>query len=329
MKRVLLTGATGFIGGYIVDELLSQNYEIMAVVRASSDKARLQNKNIKFIELFWEDKSTIAYQLIAAGVFDLIIHNAGLTKALHEEDFDRINFKNTKNLIEAIQDSHCLRGRFVFVSSLAALGAAPDEADRVFENQIPRPLTHYGHSKLKAELYLKSSSLNWIIVRPTAVYGPWEKDILTFIKTVKTGFAFQIGSSDQKLSFIHGIDVAKSILLLANHESANHGVFTLSDGYDYVSDDLKTSVLDALGKKKVISMTLPNVVIYPIAALVEIMGMIRGIAPPLNRAKIAELRAKNWHVDVTWQNSFGFKPSYNLKKGMKETIAWYKENSWL
>ena len=173
--KILVTGASGFIGSYIVEEALRQGMETWAAVRPSSSRKYLQDERIHFINLNLSSKEELISQLDGQE-FDYVVHAAGATKCLHAEDFYRVNTEGTKNLVGALIALKMPIKRFVFVSSLSIFGAIREEQpyQEITEHDTPHPNTAYGKSKWEAEKYLDSLGIQfpYIILRPTGVYGP-------------------------------------------------------------------------------------------------------------------------------------------------------------
>jgi nucleoside-diphosphate-sugar epimerase len=330
MPRILITGASGFIGGYLVTDALARGLEVTATIRSGSDRTRLIDERIRLIELPMHDTAAMERILLQEGRFDWVIHNAGITKALKRETYYDINTGNTQRLVEALSHMDLLPNRFLFVSSLAAYGTSI--ADRITLDQMPKPLTAYGDSKLQAEKYLEGvgTTFPWITVQPTAVYGPWERDILTVIKLANKGLELTIGGRQQRLSFIHAADVSGSIFNLLEYSGAVGRKFILSDGHDYRAPDVSASIRQALGRSRTLKLNIPTAVMRPIAALSEVAGKWQGKAVPLDREKLAQLTAPNWHCDAQpLLEEVGFKPKYDLYSGMQDAINWYRGKGWI
>jgi len=332
MPRILITGASGFIGGYLVAIALEQGYDVTAAIRAGSDRSRLNDPRIRLLELPLGNEVVMAQIFAETGRFDQIIHNAGVTKALSREAYIEGNLANTRRLVHALQHAGNIPDKFLFVSSLAALGAAPVQSDMIHEGQTPHPLTFYGESKFEAECFL--ASLNnifpWVAVQPTAVYGPWERDILTFIRLAHKGLEMSIGRKPQRLSFIHAEDVAGAVFRILETPDIIRRKIILSDGNAYQTEDLGAAVRQALGKKNTLKIRLPLELIRPIAAVTETIGRWQNKAVPLNRNKIAELAAENWHCDAgPLLDDLRYQPKYDLYKGMVNTVQWYQHKGWL
>ena len=179
--KILITGASGFIGSFIVEEALRRGYETWAAVRGSSKKDFLQDDRIHFIELNLSSQEQLETQL-KDHIFDYVVHAAGVTKCLNTADFRRINTEGTKNLVRALIKLQIPLKRFVYLSSLSVYGAIHEQQPyvEIKETDTPQPNTEYGKSKLEAEQWLESNQIShlssltfpYVILRPTGVYGP-------------------------------------------------------------------------------------------------------------------------------------------------------------
>ena len=203
--KILITGASGFIGSFIVEEALRQGFDTWAAVRKSSSKAYLQDERINFIELNLSSKEQLVSQL-RDQAFDYVVHAAGVTKCLNKADFRRINTEGTKNLVDALLEVGMPLKRFVFISSLSIFGAIKEQQpyDEIRETDTPQPNTAYGKSKLEAEQYLATlgARLPYIILRPTGVYGPREKDYFIMAKSIQQHSDFAVGYKRQDITFV-------------------------------------------------------------------------------------------------------------------------------
>jgi len=332
MARILITGASGFIGGYLVAQALGSGHDVTAALRPGSDLTRLNDPRLARVHFPLGDEMNMTKMLQTSGRFDWVIHNAGVTKALSRDGYYEGNTENTRRLAQALVNSGLLPDKFLFVSSLAALGAAPAGSAMVQELQTPQPLTSYGESKLRAEAMLKSlpAGFPWVVVQPTAVYGPWERDILTFIRLAKRGLELTIGRQSQRLSFVHAADVAGAIFRVLETPEALYRKYIISDGKAYRTEDLGAAVREALGGKKTLKIRLPLELVRQVAGLAETFGRWQNKASALNRDKIPELAAENWHCDASpLFNELNFQPGFDLYSGMQHTVDWYRKEAWL
>ena len=302
--KILITGASGFIGSFIVEEALKRGFETWAAVRKSSSKEYLQNERIHFIELNLSKKDQLVEQL-RGHEFDYVVHAAGVTKCLNKQDFMRINCEGTKHLVEAILELQMPLKRFVYLSSLSIFGAIKEQQpyDEIRETDTPQPNTEYGRSKLAAEKYLDSLGianpqqqgkfLPYIILRPTGVYGPREKDYFVMAKSIKQHSDFAVGYKRQDITFVYVTDVVQAVFL-SLEKGENGRKYFLSDGEVYQSTTFSDLIHEELGRQFNI------------------------------------LKQRNWRCDIQPAiDELGYQPTVKLEEGVKRSIKWYKENGWL
>jgi nucleoside-diphosphate-sugar epimerase len=330
--KILITGASGFIGSFIVEEALKRGFETWAAMRKSSSKAYLQDERIHFIELNLSSKDQLVEQLRGKD-FDYVVHAAGVTKCLNKADFRRINTEGTKNLADALIELQMPLKRFVFVSSLSVFGAIKENMpyDEIRETDTPQPNTEYGRSKLEAEKYLDSiaSRIPIIMLRPTGVYGPREKDYFLMAKSIKQHTDFAVGYQRQDITFVYVTDVVQAIFL-ALKRGENGRRFFLSDGEVYQSTTFSDLIHEELGRPWWIRITAPVWVLRVITFFGEYVGRMTGKVTALNNDKFHILKQRNWRCDIEpARRELGFEPKVQLKEGVKTTIKWYKDNKWL
>lgn len=330
--KILITGASGFIGSFIVEKALRQGFDTWAAVRKSSSKAYLQDERINFIELNLSSKEQLVSQL-RDQAFDYVVHAAGVTKCLNKADFRRINTEGTKNLVDALLEVGMPLKRFVFISSLSIFGAIKEQQpyDEIRETDTPQPNTAYGKSKLEAEQYLATlgARLPYIILRPTGVYGPREKDYFIMAKSIQQHSDFAVGYKRQDITFVYVQDVVQAVFL-ALTRGENGRKFFLSDGQVYQSTTFSDLIHEELGRPWWIRITAPVWVLRVITFFGEYVGRLTGKVTALNNDKFNILKQRNWRCDIQPAiDELGFQPHYDLKQGVKETIKWYKDNKWL
>lgn len=330
--KILITGASGFIGSFIVEEALKKGFDTWAAVRKSSSKEYLKDERINFIELNLSSKAQLIEQLRGHD-FDYVVHAAGVTKCLNKQDFHRINTEGTKNLLDAILELQMPLKRFVFVSSLSVFGAIKEQQpyDEIRETDIPQPNTEYGRSKLAAEKYLESlgSRVPYIILRPTGVYGPREKDYFMMAKSIKQHSDFAVGYKRQDITFVYVSDVVQAIFL-ALDKGENGRKYFLSDGEVYQSTTFSDLIHEELGRPWWIRITAPVWVLRIITFCGEYIGKMTGKVTALNNDKFNILRQRNWRCDIQPAiDELGYKPTVKLAEGVRRSIKWYKEQGWL
>ena len=330
--KILITGASGFIGSFIVEEALRRGFETWAAVRKSSSREWLQDERINFIELNLSSKAQLVEQLRGKD-FDYVVHAAGVTKCLNKADFRRINTEGTKNLVDALIETGMPLKRLVFVSSLSVFGAIREQQpyEEIRESDEPQPNTEYGRSKLAAEHYLDSlnARIPYIILRPTGVYGPKEKDYYIMAKSIKQHSDFAVGYRQQDITFVYVEDVVQAIFL-ALEKGENGRKYFLSDGQVYQSATFSKLIHEALGRPWWIRLTVPEWVLRIVTFCGEYAGRMTGKVTALNNDKYNILRQRNWRCDIEpARKELGYEPKVMLEEGVKRTIKWYKDNGWL
>ena len=326
-ERVLITGASGFVGYHLIEEALKNNLDVYAAVRKTSDVKHLKDFDIQYIYPDFTNLLSLTNEL-KEKQYDYIIHAAGVTKARSQKEYNDINAVYTFNIALSALESGIKLKKLVLISSLAALGPLNDLDGIITEEKRPAPLTAYGKSKLLAEQNLKAfTTLNYTILRPTGVYGPRDRDIFIFFKQLSKGIEPYIGKKAQKLSLIYVTDLAKASIKALY--AGNQKTYNLSDGnfYDrYALADITKQVLSL----KTLKLHLPVTFVKLIAKVSEKVSSLKNKASVLNVEKLNELMAVNWSCDIERAKAdLGFHPEYDLKAGVTETLKWYKANKWL
>ena len=330
--KILITGASGFIGSFIVEEALRQGFETWAAVRGSSSRQFLQDERIHFIELNLSSEEQLREQLKGYD-FDYIVHAAGVTKCLNKEDFYRINTEGTKNLVHAILDLKMPLKRFVYISSLSIMGAIHEQQpyQEIREDDTAQPNTAYGRSKLEAEHFLDTvaSRVPYIILRPTGVYGPRERDYFMMAKSIQAHTDFAVGFKQQDITFVYITDVVQAVFLALEKGQVGRRYF-LSDGEVYQSRTFSDLIHRELGNPWWIRITAPIWVLRIITFFGEYIGRMTGQITALNNDKYNIMRQRNWRCDIEpARRELGYQPQVKLQEGVRRSIAWYKENKWL
>ena len=331
--RILITGASGFIGSFIVEEALNRGFETWAAVRKSSSREFLKDEQIHFIELNLSSEEQLKQQLKDIQ-FDYVVHAAGVTKCLHKEDFFRINTEGTKNLVRALLDLQMPLKRFVYISSLSIMGAIREEQPyrEIRERDKAQPNTAYGKSKLEAEQWLNSLNeklLPYVILRPTGVYGPRERDYFMIAKSIKAHTDFAVGFKQQDITFVYVTDVVQAVFLALEKGQTGRCYF-LSDGEVYQSSTFSNLIRKELGNPWWIRITAPLWLLRIITFCGEYIGHMTGKVTALNNDKYNIMKQRNWRCDINpARQELGYEPKVKLEEGVRKSIAWYKKNKWL
>lgn len=334
-KKVLVTGASGFIGSFLVEGGLERGMQTWAGVRLTSSRKYLQDNRIRFAELNFGDKLKLKEQLAVHKQkhegWDYIIHCAGVTKCLHKEDFDKGNYQATVNFVEALYELDMVPERFIYISSLSIFGPIHEENYLpISECDEAQPNTAYGESKLKSEKYLQSlSDFPYVIYRPTGVYGPRERDYFLMAQSIKQHVDFAAGFKRQDITFIYVKDLVQAVYLGVKSEALRRAYF-VSDGQVYESRTFSELIQQELGNPWVLRIKCPLAILKVISSIAEFGAKCMGKTSTLNRDKYNIMKQRNWRCDISpLVTELGFHPEYPLDRGVKEIIAWYKKEGWL
>ena len=338
--KILITGASGFIGSFIVEEALRQGMETWAAVRGSSSRRFLQDKSINLIELNLDSEQQLVEQL-QGHEFDYVVHAAGVTKCLDKRDFHRINTEGTKHLVTALRRLGMPLRHFVYLSSLSVFGAIREQQpyEAIRETDTPQPNTAYGRSKLEAEQWLaqlneelgkrNEALFPYTILRPTGVYGPRERDYFLMAQSIKQHTDFAVGYRRQDITFVYVTDVVQAVFL-ALEKGLTGRKFFLSDGEVYQSTTFSDLIHEELGRPWWIRITAPVWVLRVVTFFGEHIGRLTGKITALNNDKYNILRQRNWRCDIQPAiDELGYHPEVKLKEGVHRAIKWYTENGWL
>lgn len=322
-----VTGATGFLGSHLVDQLLEKGHEVHVLVRKSSNLQWLLGKPVRF---HYGDLARNRRGL-SEGVqsADYVFHIAGVIAARRAETYYQVNTIGTANLLEACLESPRLKN-IIVVTSLAAHG--PGEAETPARETDPcRPITDYGKSKQDAELVVSRyrDRLPITVVRPPAIYGPRDVAILNFFKLAKRGLLCVPMGSPCHINIAHVLDVVQGILLAAEQPGAVGETFHIGDEQDYSWEEITHWMGRALHKKPLI-LKIPKELYYGAGLLAEGGAWLLRKTPLLNRGQAKNFVQKNWRMDIhKAKKILGFRPQVPLPQGLEQTAVWYENERWL
>jgi 2-alkyl-3-oxoalkanoate reductase len=326
--RVLVTGGSGFLGSHVAEQLSGAGHEVVALVRKSSNRKFLSTlPNVELAEGSVEDRASIDR---AVKDVDAVVHSAGLVKARTEAEFFSCNTQGTVNLLDAAIEHAPNLKQFVHVSTLEACGPSLDGLPVPLDQE--RPVTAYGRSKLAAEKECKrrADKLPVIVLRPAAIYGPRDVEILEAFRAVRKRQYPVIGDGTMLGGYVYGPDCAKACIkaILANVPSGS--VYFVDDGEPLSMAQAMGELLPkALGTRPFVRFGVPFPVLQLASLGVETYGKVRGKAVMLTREKVAMLR-HHWVCESTRTHSdLGWQPEVRFPDGARLTATWYEENGWL
>ena len=334
--KVLITGASGFIGSFLVEKGLELGYEVWAGMRGKSSKKFLPSTGVKYVELDFSSSDSMRRQLAAYkqdyGAWDYIIHAAGLTKCIDKKDFFRVNEEGTRIFVDSLNELGMQPRKFVYLSSLSVFGPVREEQpySPIKESDVMQPNTEYGKSKCAAERYIiENAGFPYIIMRPTGVYGPRERDYYKMAVSIKKHVDFAVGYKPQVITFIYVKDLVKAIYLAMEKPVENRCYF-VSEPAGYNSRAFGDYIQKELGIGYVLHIKAPVWVLWAISKCAEWFSYITKKPSTLNGDKYKIMKQRNWLCDTSpIENELGFVADYSLEKGVEETIEWYKKEKWL
>ena len=299
MASILITGASGFIGSFIVEEALKRKFAVWAGIRSSSSKKYLRERKIHFLELDFAHPNELRAQLSGHkgtyNKFDYIVHCAGLTKCRDKKEFDLVNYLQTKYFVDTLRELNMVPKQFIYISTLSVFGPVHEkDYAPIKETDICAPNTAYGLSKLKAELYIQSiPGFPYVFYRPTGVYGPREMDYFLMAKSIRNHMDFSVGFKRQDLTFVYVKDIVQAIFLGIEKQISRRAYF-LSDGKVYKSSAFSDLIRKELGNPYVIRLRCPLIVLKVVSLLAEFVATRSGKSSTLNSDKYKIMKQRNW-----------------------------------
>lgn len=333
-KKVLVVGAGGFTGGFICGELLDRGYEIWAGVRATTSRKYLADPRLKFVVFDFDNPESLVASLDGALApdekWDYIVYNLGATKCLHFMDFNRINYLYLRDFTRALHQADKVPEKFLYMSSLSVMGPGAKDSYLPFdEKMVPMPNTRYGASKLKAEMWLQTAGIPFIVFRATGIYGPRDHDYFLMFDSIGKGFDFSVGYKRQLLTFIYVEDLARAVCD-ALERGKKGETYIVGEKRAYSQKEFRQLVCSAMNRRGAIAIRMPLWAVKAVSAVCEKIGVARGKPSTLNSDKFRIMAQRNWLIDTSKaERDFGFKIETPLASGIEKSIEWYREAGWL
>lgn len=327
MRKVLVTGASGFVGGHVVHALHARGLAVRCLVRRSSRIEFIAPLAPEFVfgDVTGPEKLSDALEGVNA-----VVHCAGLTKARSFQEYLQVNEVGCRHLYAACRERRGSIDRIVHIGSLAAIGPAIG-GKPVTEESAPHPVSDYGWSKLAGQRVAKSyqSDLPITILVPPAVYGPRDADFLVYFKFVGRGIMPRIGNRERPISLVYVKDLARAAADLLASDRAAGKTFFVNDGGIHTWKSVSEVIAQVMGKTPK-SVPVPRAVLRGAGVLGDFYALLAKRTPLINSQKVREFLQEGWLCSAERiRDELGFRPQYPLAEGMRETFAWYKENKWL
>ena len=327
--RVLVTGASGFLGGHVVERLSARGDRVRALVRKTSKREHLAGLPGVEIAEGGIDRVDRLTDLLAD--VDAVVHAAGIVKARDSDEFFSVNVGGTSNLVEAARRRrNGKRVRFVHVSSLEACGPSADGKPVPADQESP--VTAYGRSKLAAEKVVLAAKedLHVVILRPAAIYGPRDGEIFEMFKSIQRGLLPLVAGGEALGVWVYATDCADACLRALDADVPSGRTYFVDDACGAITQkQLFADAERALGKKALVRANLPVGLFMTVARGVEAFGRVAGRPVMLTREK-ANMLLQHWvcsseatHAELGWE------PKVGWDEGVRLAVKWYRDNGWL
>ena len=321
--KALVTGGTGFVGHHLIDALLRRGDSVTALVRTPARAAGLAQRGVRLVP---GDLSDSASMTDAARNQDVVYHLAGLVAARNEAEFLAVNRDGAARLAAAA--AQVSKARIVLVSSMAAAGPAA-RGTRLTGTEPAHPVTAYGRSKLAGEAAIKAGPLPWTIIRPPAVYGPFDTEMFRLFKAAKLGVVPLFGDGAQELSLVYGPDLATALAAAGASEATTGGIYYACHSEILTSGSLVAEVGNAVGMKPKL-VRLPRWSAAVALRLIAGVARIRGRATLLTSDKAHDFFAPAWTADpAPLEAATGWRAEHHFESGAATTADWYRSAGWL
>jgi nucleoside-diphosphate-sugar epimerase len=326
--KLLVTGASGFLGSHVAERALARGDSVRCLVRKSSNTRHLSSLGVELAYGAIDQAETLP---AAVRGVDAIVHCAGLVKARDADEFDAVNHRGSAALAAAAAE-HCpeLR-RFVHVSTAALMG--PGQPGRPHSrDDEPNPVTEYGRSKLRGEraVVALKDRIPVTVLRPPAIYGPRDVEMFAFFQMVSYGLAIRMGGGFEAMSIVYGEDCADACLAAIDREVPSGAVYFVHDGEPRSFDAMADAIARALQLETWGRPTVPIPVLRFAARFSEAFGRMTNKPMMFTQDKVNELAIKHFDLDLgPTRDELGWTAKTAFSDGARISAKWYRDNGWL
>ena len=338
MKKILVTGGTGFIGSHLIDELVRKGKEVKCLVLnhdpilKEENKKRARNLEKKGVEIFYGDltkKETLKGLLKDV---EEIYHSAAIGRPmpLPIEKFFKVNVEGTKNLFNEILKYKKQIKKIIYISSISVLGFSRNRKP-LTENSPYMPVSVYGESKKDAEIFVlnfcKKNKLPCVIVRPPMVYGPRDYQFLVLFKSINTGFFPLLKKGKAKIEFLYVKNLVNALLLAKKGIKMNKiEIYNITDGKTYTTGQVFKEIAKQLNKKL---LPIPKPLFKIIALITSSIYKLIGKQPIFHTGTAEWMSNDNPVSCEKAKTELNYRNKIILNKAISETIQWYKRNNYI
>lgn len=329
--KILVTGASGFIGTHLVRRLVNDGHTVYSLVRTTSRVGELQQVDTALVYGDVREKASLEKIVQQYPGIETVFHLASLLTPVSVDDniYWDINYQGTQNVLDVCRTLN-LRA-FVHCSSVGVIGPLPE----IPANEMSRcaPDSNYGESKYKAELlaleYHKSFGLPVTVVRPAWTYGPGDSRTFKFFRMVAKGRFFIIGDGQTKLSPIYVDDVVQGLILCAEQIDSAVGAVFIVAGEQFITLEHLAKTIATEANTSILPFKVPGGMAHVGATICEKLCKPFGVEPPIHRRRL-DFFFRNQAFDISKiQKELGFHPQVDVPSGVKRALSWYKKQGWL
>ncbi len=329
--KVLVTGASGFVGTHLVKRLVNDGHQVYSLVRTTSHIEELRKVDTKLVYGDVRDRASLEQVVQSHQEIDTVFHLASVLTPVSVSDniYWEINYLGTQHLLDICRELPLKA--FIHCSSVGVIGPLPEIP--AAEKSRCAPDSNYGETKYKAELlaleYQKSFGLPIVIVRPAWVYGPGDRRTYKFFRVVAKGRFFIIGDGQTRLHPVYVSDVVQGLILCAEQIEKAVGEVFIVAGAKSVTLEYLASTIAQEANASILPFKVPAGIAKLGATFCETVCKPLGIEPPIHHRRL-EFFLRDQAFDISKiQNILGFEPQVDVATGVKRTVVWYKEQGWL
>ncbi len=339
--KILITGASGFIGSHLAERLVREKHDVRVLVRDENSRERQDSiellKRLR-VEIIKGDLLNSSSLKEAVKNIDVVFHLAAIARpmAIPDDAYFKVNEGGTRNLLEACKNRDKGRSKknkikkIILMSSVSAVGQARD-GNAVNEKTECKPVDVYGWSKLAAENaameYFSKYKMPIVILRPPMVFGERDIEMLKLFKIVNKRI-FPISSNNKCMEFLYAGNLVEACLLTMK-KGKDGEIYHISNGEHYSINQV-IHAIEKAENKKVLPVKFPKFVMVFGGYVFEALGKLLHFHPPFKHDTVNWMTEASWYSDISKaRQELGYKPPFTLEEGVRNTAIYYKEKGYL
>ena len=327
-RKVLVTGATGFIGSHLIEALIERGDDVTCLVLPDDERTWIKHLNVQYAVGDLYDATSLTNAV--AGKSHIFHLAGGELNSSNGSQVQELNFIGTKNLVNATLQNGSSLQRFLMASSVVVAGPTGPGEMRNEESEC-RPISPYGESKLKAEHYIRGigSDFPFTIVRLPLVFGPRSfRGLYPAFKLIHHHIALDFGEVQTPTLFVK--DAVRGLMLAAEHPATRGNVYAIGNEKILGLAEIGATIKQEMAKKT-ITLKVPYPLLYSLASLCGAYAKVTGKHPALRKRDVESyIKYRYWSYDFSKaQREFGYSPQYSFSEGIRLTAEWYYRHNHL